>query len=55
MSALTSFIKRHSLAIYLGLVFLFGWIIQFFARMAQEHGDQSSWTALLAADAFSSV
>jgi membrane protease YdiL (CAAX protease family) len=48
MSGFTSFIKRHSLAVFLSLVYLLGWLIQFFARAAQEQGDQGTWTILLA-------
>lgn len=48
MSSFTSFIKRHSLAVFLSLVYLLGWLIQFFARAAQEQGDQGTWTILLA-------
>jgi uncharacterized protein len=48
MTGLTSFIKRHSLAVFISLVYLIGWLIQYFARMAQEQGNQGLWTALLA-------
>jgi membrane protease YdiL (CAAX protease family) len=30
------------------MVYLIGWLIQYFARMAQEQGNQGLWTALLA-------